>query len=1507
MWPWRAVTYNAQALTRPGRLQDLCTEFAKADVHVCGIQGTRYKSTHPVRQFRAYGYHHYAWDTFCSTGAQGHAGVLLSFACKRFRRSQVRHVYCPASHLQGRGGAVRIKGGTTMDFCYFVVYPPPSPVTEHDGRLVVDLWRWVGETIEALPVRCTPVLLSDANAHLGYLPQHEGDWQAAAEHPFESCVGPYNAQLENYNGLHLRKLLQRQGLTAVNTQVDRGSGPTFFGHSGSCSRIDYICLPCGLLRNVTRCERWLSLGVKLQLASCHELRDHVPLMVSWMQPLPGHHCAPPGHYRFDTTAARTALHLKAQHFAFLRQVEDRLPVEAVHECCDQGDVDTAWELLQRTVGTVACELFPLPAKAHKHAYSADILAMGEQLKTRRIGYFALVQAYRAGLGVHRTVGDFEHTRALLACWRELASVQRLSRTVLRARKRHRRILNEDMASRVDQCVLHGDWKRAWQLARVVAGTGLGPKRRRYDVVARDVPTAEEWHAHLSLPGPLGGCSATLWTPQMERAFLRDEVTPCLHDLDIHALQELNDHAQLDLRLFRQHLRLQHADRAVPQWSVAKEAWQLCLPPTQSSDDLTNLSVTFCKLLRACRLKHRGPLLWYRSQCVQLPKENGKRGCEGIRLIHLLDPVGRAWYAGLMSKIRAPVYPWACGFMKHRRREQAIQQQACLLWRAAQQHSSTMTVFYDVANAFPSPHHHKLDQYIRQYAENSDAPHLMARRHLGVMEVTGHDAERLHFNVGSGSLQGDTMGPKEFTLAYNEVLSTWMETTSRHSRNLCVQDPVTSETLDASMTAFADDVARTCLVANFPHSQTVLQALDEVLDAGLDDLGCGQNVSKRQLMLRFRGAGASHTARSMKRSSVGLQGKRVLQTKYLGSHLQVNNSNGPEIMSRKMAARTGFQALAGLWRSRFAILRTKIRFFRAMVDNALFSGLEAYVLTSAQVSQLSAVRLHLARRLLRGQACEHTEVDGHSVYKAKSNVWVLHQLHLLPTEDVLRIRRLKWLQQQVLFPSSSTLLRAVTFGHFSWEPSATLVDGRLSERANPWALQWDADVQALQAHAGDDLLRPLEVVRIWGDAAPAFLSWHVDAYAASLHEQVALRSAALQVPREADLVADAQVDNAMLEKCNWPLWDGSCQYEGTRICLFQHCLRHHPESGLWRQALMDNGCLWCARVFSARSSLLRHVQQRLSTGKCAVHSGRAYADLTTLLPCLSYSCPLGCVVSLSDSQAYRAHIRTHTPFLAQCCARALPYSLQNHAGVGSEEDSRRREQHRQAPQHLTEQTSAGGASRTGGGYRQALLANYTETACTGGRSDGVHATSRRGPVRQGSYGESTSVCTSHSQQQQRTQAGRQRSSRVGGTCASGSGGYSSDGCSGSRDRYPFTEPAERPSVHVQDLALLRQDQAEVAGAGGGGRSNKALATDTQGIAGESSTVTGGASSEEQLGEDCPAARGQAERNLSADMVAGMLVQGSVGRRRAALCIPAAEVPEVDESLQQSVLTQYFRRL
>ena len=78
--------------------------------------------------------------------------------------------------LLGRVAAVRVKYPDGRDWQFFSVYAwPEIPGRDPDPRNV-QIWNWVRERIEDAPVRCTPVVLTDANGYVGWSadPEREG-------------------------------------------------------------------------------------------------------------------------------------------------------------------------------------------------------------------------------------------------------------------------------------------------------------------------------------------------------------------------------------------------------------------------------------------------------------------------------------------------------------------------------------------------------------------------------------------------------------------------------------------------------------------------------------------------------------------------------------------------------------------------------------------------------------------------------------------------------------------------------------------------------------------------------------------------------------------------------------------------------------------------------------------------------------------------------------------------------------------------------------------------------------------------------------------------------------------------------------------------------------------------------------------------------------------------------------------------------------------------------------
>ena len=71
-----------------------------------------------------------------------------------------------------------------------------------------------------------------------------------------------------------------------------------------------------------------------------------------------------------------------------------------------------------------------------------------------------------------------------------------------------------------------------------------------------------------------------------------------------------------------------------------------------------------------------------------------------------------------------------------------------------------------------------------------------------------------------------------------------------------------------------------------------------------------------------------------------------------------------------------------------------------------------------------------------------------------------------------MRRLKWAQTLVQDPSHHAQVLTAMFGTLLAEPSFTLgPDGEITPEANPWAMRWMEDLEALQPY--DE--------KVWGSA------------------------------------------------------------------------------------------------------------------------------------------------------------------------------------------------------------------------------------------------------------------------------------------------------------------------------------------------------------------------------------------------------------------------------------------
>eukprot|EP00972_Heterocapsa_arctica_P095423 14072534-Heterocapsa_arctica.AAC.1 len=68
-----------------------------------------------------------------------------------------------------------------------------------------------------------------------------------------------------------------------------------------------------------------------------------------------------------------------------------------------------------------------------------------------------------------------------------------------------------------------------------------------------------------------------------------------------------------------------------------------------------------------------PPEWQLSQAAPISKHNGKEGCQGMRLLNLLDDMGKAWSLQLWQRAKITYDPCSYGFIPGRSKEGAILQ------------------------------------------------------------------------------------------------------------------------------------------------------------------------------------------------------------------------------------------------------------------------------------------------------------------------------------------------------------------------------------------------------------------------------------------------------------------------------------------------------------------------------------------------------------------------------------------------------------------------------------------------------------------------------------------------------------------------------------------------------------------------------------------------------------------------------------------------------------------
>ena len=799
--------------------------------------------------------------------------------------------------------------------------------------------------------------------------------------------------------------------------------------------------------------------------------------------------------------------------------------------------------------------------------------------------------------------------------------------------------------------------QVWEVSRLLSGKRVGPKRRKYDVPKSVRLAVSEWKDFLQLPGPQGGCSATVveWDQVAHAAEVDD--SPC------HSLEDSLRHARQDLRALQSRAKLGKLRKSVPPWGLPAEVWrQLLLPEWRMEQQRAGVgykleisrSVLFhsalFKMLVSIRMYGRTPVCWQRSFATELDKKNGKSGPAGLRLINNLDVLGKWFYDTLWKRGKHQHFrDYASGYLRNKSRIDSMLQQEVLLHRLRQHKVSHVLSLYDVANAFPSPTRQALEMAICQVARPDDVELLQQRHRQTYMHIEARNGI-LCVQPGSGGLQGDCVACGHFLEVYHPAIDQWRDRTAE--QELHMQDPVSQDVLDVSISTYADDVAR-CTVADCSESMAAeLVNSNDILDRSLGSIGVQQNVDKQEHVAFFAGVGSSVFYEDVYKHGV-LPGKRCTCAKYLGGYKQFKGSNHCELGARKAAVERGFYTMGRFW-SRNKSLRPAAMVFGAMVRGVAFSGLEALLLSESEYKRLDSIVNKFARKVLRGAACKRTlQEDGQTLYRAMPDDDVCKLLRFVPARVELCVRRLQYWQSVAKCPHLHKTVLAAVFGKLHWDSAASVRDdGGFAACVNPWVGQFQEDMVALlKLDSAAERLHGIgdRFFLVFTDYRADFLAIDCTELRSSFFSVcVPPPGVVIPMPQSEEQQMQDQVGGEVEERqsfaCDCKCEDGStCAATfGTAQALAMHQRRTkggthghvHPHV----RAAVCNQCLFCKHVFTSIRTTQNHIRNTLRVLRC---TGAGSVTCTKVIPPMVLVCPI------CDDEKSSLHE------LLQCIAQHFP--------------------------------------------------------------------------------------------------------------------------------------------------------------------------------------------------------------------------------------------------------------
>ena len=336
---------------------------------------------------------------------------------------------------------------------------------------------------------------------------------------------------------------------------------------------------------------------------------------------------------------------------------------------------------------------------------------------------------------------------------------------------------------------------------------------------------------------------------------------------------------------------------------------------------------------AIRRRRRVPLQWNLLVAAQIPKIGKHRDpdpCKRDRLIHVLDVIGKGFFAHLVrKKLCSPGAPafanFRHGYLKHHRREDAIGAIKITKSRLTAAQMSHSISLLDLSNAFGSVSHEHMSANLSSIICTEDWD-IAQTRFTDVFFIVDCPDTCICFSPGCGGLQGDMMMVFLWLVCFAPIVGNWNISVSHDSQlaRCCVVRGPQSVLSDTSIAVFADDVAKIlifqgpreiCAVTS-DHAWETNRSAHELFDADLTLAGIAQNKQKAEVLPTFVGLGSFCSYNKFLIEPIARATAR-----HLGGIQSYSNSNSREVSARIRGMWSSFYMLGLFW-SRCRVPRMK---------------------------------------------------------------------------------------------------------------------------------------------------------------------------------------------------------------------------------------------------------------------------------------------------------------------------------------------------------------------------------------------------------------------------------------------------------------------------------------------------------------------------------------------------------------------------------------------------------